>query len=302
MKNIFKIIAASLLLVSACEEEAPPGLNFTAERSIFDTTYITNVLPAPQATNVLIEDFTAIRCINCPRAQRVAKSIMDAHPDRVYILGIHPGNGVLSALTKPFDLIGDDHESKYDFRTKEGGEILTFLGIPQGLPNGAINRTIFNGETKRIIDETKWNGNTENLLTTNSIVNIDTFGKKGVYFFDGNKIRMNIKLTYTANSNDSQFVSIAVIEDHLIDPQEDGTQIVDNYEHNHILRRTITPSLGSPLRSSIIAGRVFEKTYEYEMTSTDLWNKDNLKVIVFVHGTDNISKFNILQVKEYEIH
>ena len=38
------------------------------------------------------------------------------------------------------------------------------------------------------------------------------------------------------------------------------------------------------------------------MTPTDLWKKENLKVIVFVHGSDKISKFNILQVKEYEIH
>ncbi|MFZ4798710.1 MAG: Omp28-related outer membrane protein [Bacteroidia bacterium] len=303
MKNIFKILAASLLLLSACEEVIPTGLNLLPERSIFDTTYITNVIPAPQQANVLIEDFTGVKCANCPRAQTVAKNIVAANPKRVFVMGIHPGKGLLNSFVSPFKTPGDDHDSKYDFRTDEGADIITFLGSSGGLPIGSINRTKFNGESAILIDDPKWNGFTLGLLNNNSIVNIDTFSNKGVYFVEANKIRMNVKLTFTSSTNDSQYISIAIIENGLVDFQKSGSITIEDYDHEHVLRRMVTPATGTQLKASIKAGRVFETTYDYEITPTETWNKKNLKVLVFVHnGTNGNNKFVIQQVQEYEIH
>jgi hypothetical protein len=303
MKKIFILFTITLFIFTSCEEEVPPGLNLTPERSVFDTTYITNTIPVAQTTNVLIEDFTGVKCPNCPRAQTVAKNLMIANPNRVVVMAIHPGKGLLSTLTSPFKTPGDDHDSKYDFRTAEGADLLTLLGGTSQLPIGSINRAIFSGETSILINDPKWTSKTNEKLITNSIVNIDTFGNKGVYFVEANKIRVNVKLTYTAAATDSQFVSIAIIEDDLIDYQESGAVVIEDYEHNHVFRKMITPITGSQLKASIIAGRVFEKTFEYELKPTETWNKKNLKLIVFIHnGTNGANKFVVQQVKEYEIH
>jgi hypothetical protein len=303
MKKIILLFTISLFIFTSCEEEVPPGLNLTPERSVFDTTYITNTIPVAQTTNVLIEDFTGVKCPNCPRAQTVAKNLMIANPNRVYVMAIHPGKGLLSTLTSPFKTPGDDHDSKYDFRTAEGADLLTLLGGTSQLPIGSINRAIFSGETSILINDPKWTSKTNEKLISSSIVNIDTFSNKGVYFADANKIRVNVKITYTTNATDSQFVSIAIIEDKLIDYQESGSVVLDNYEHNHVFRKMITPTTGSQLKATIVAGRVFETTYEYELTPTETWNKKNLKVVVFVHnGTNGANKFVVQQVKEYEIH
>ena len=303
MKKIILLFTISLFIFTSCEEEVPPGLNLTPERSVFDTTYITNTIPVAQTTNVLIEDFTGVKCPNCPRAQTVAKNLMIANPNRVYVMAIHPGKGLLSTLTSPFKTPGDDHDSKYDSRTAEGADLLTLLGGTSQLPIGSINRTIFSGETSILINDPKWTSKTNEKLISSSIVNIDTFSNKGVYFADANKIRVNVKITYTTNATDSQFVSIAIIEDKLIDYQESGSVVLDNYEHNHVFRKMITPTTGSQLKATIVAGRVFETTYEYELTPTETWNKKNLKVVVFVHnGTNGANKFVVQQVKEYEIH
>lgn len=300
---ILNSLFVGILMLSSCEEEIPPGLNLTPEKSIFDTTYITNVIPAPQPTNVLIEDFTGVKCPNCPRAQTVAKNLMIANPNRVVVMALHPGKGLLSTLTSPFKTPGDDHDSKYDFRTEEGADLLTLLGGTSQLPIGSINRKLFTTETAILINDPKWTTRTNEELNTISIVNIDTFGKKGVYFLDGNKIRVNAKITYTSNATDSQFVSIAIIEDKLIDYQESGSVVLDNYEHNHVFRRMITPVTGSQLKGTIGVGRVFEKTFEYELLPTETWKKANLKIVVFVHnGTKGVNKFVVQQVKEYEIH
>ena len=296
-----QIVIALVLLFSACDEEIPTGLNLTPERSVFDTTYITPVIPSPQPGNVLIEDFTGVKCVNCPRAHEVAKKIMTSNPNRVFVLAIHPLN-YLDQFTKPF-VEGDDHISKYDFRTKEGGDIFELLGRSSSMPIGAINRILFSGESTLLIEDSKWNAKTGEQLAKNAIVNIDTFGKKGIYYAEANKIRINVKLTYTQNTNDSQYVSIALIEDGLIDPQKNSPATVDEYEHNHVLRRMVTPSTGKQLKGPIVAGKVFETTYEYVTTPTETWNKKNLKVVVFVHnGTSGSNKFEVRQVKEYTIN
>jgi hypothetical protein len=254
-----QIIALSIFALASCDEEAPPGLNFAPERSVFDTTYITNSIPAAQATNVLIEDFTGVKCPNCPRAQGVAKKLMSDYPGRVFVMAMHPGKGLLATLTSPFKTPGDDHDSKYDFRTEEAADLLTMLGGTSQLPIGSINRTLFSSENAILINDTA--------------------------------------------SSDSQFVSIAIIEDDLIDFQEDGTMVKEDYEHNHVLRRMITPTTGSQLKASIVSGRVFAKTYDYQFAPNETWNRKNLKLVVFVHnGTNGSNKFVVQQVKEYEIH
>lgn len=301
--KIFQLLCLGAMLLTACEEEMPPGLNLTPERSVFDTTYITNNIPAAQATNALIEDFTGVKCPNCPRAQGVAKKLMEDNPNRVFVMAMHPGKGLLSTLTSPFKTPGDDHDSKYDFRTDEAADLLTLMGGTSQLPIGAINRKLFSTETAILINDPKWTTKANEVLLGTSIVNIDTFGTKGVFFVEPNKLRINIKLTYTNSISDSQYVSIAIIEDGLIDYQENGPTVVEDYEHNHILRRMITPITGSQLKGSIVAGRVFEKTFDYNFTPTETWNKAKLKVVVFVHnGTAGSNKFVVQQVKEYEIH
>jgi len=65
----------------------------------------------------------------------------------------------------------------------------------------------------------------------------------------------------------------------------------------------ITPTTGSQLKASIVSGRVFAKTYDYQFAPNETWNRKNLKLVVFVHnGTNGSNKFVVQQVKEYEIH
>ena len=41
--------------------------------------------------NVLVEDFTAHQCGNCPPAAEIASSLAESNPDRVFPLAIHAG-------------------------------------------------------------------------------------------------------------------------------------------------------------------------------------------------------------------
>ncbi len=294
---------AFLLLISSCEEEGP-YIDFAPPRAINDTTYISDTPFVMQNKGILIEDFSGVRCPNCPAAADDAKNIADNNPGRVSIIAIHPLKADLDGLTKPF--IGppaDDHYSKYDFRTNDGNTILQNLGGTGELPIGAINRKKFPSENY-LIRRDKWATYSNSELLDSTPVNIYLTG----YNFNSttNELTIKIKIAYTKQVSDSiNLLSIAVIEDDLESVQErksatGSTEFIENYVHMHVLRGMVTSSLGEKLNASYVPKRVFEKTYKYIMPSNQFsnnpWNK-NLEVVVFVD-----TSLGILHAQTFKVH
>ena len=67
----FSFFIAIVSALVSCKEE-PPAVDFSVPP--VDTTYVDGGIQAgTQLKNVLIEDFTGVKCINCPKAQAQAK-------------------------------------------------------------------------------------------------------------------------------------------------------------------------------------------------------------------------------------
>lgn len=294
-KFIFSILTV-YLVVTACKE-TPPYINLTPSNVNTDTTYIIQQIPAAQASTVLIEDFTGVRCPNCPDAQVEAKNLMANNPGRVHVITIHPLN-LLNSLTKPLSIdIGDEVSSKYDFRTLAGKEIFSLIGITNALPKGAVNRRLFSGETERAIDYQKWAANVNAELTKNSPVNIDL----NCFFTAQDSIAIDLTLTYTEALTDSNYITVAIIENELKDVQErkTGATVINDtaYVHEHVLRAVVTDFYGDLLKAPLVRGRVFKKILLYKRDPN--WNKNHLKIIAFVHGNTTIK--NVIHSKEADI-
>ena len=287
-----------MTLLVACKE-TPPYINLTPSNISTDTTYLIQQIPAPQASTVLIEDFTGVRCPNCPDAQTEAKNLMANNPERVHVITIHPSNPGLKKLTSPFSVVdyGDEVSSKYDFRTQAGGYISNLVGITSTLPKGSVNRKLFSGETERAIDYQKWAANVNAELLRTTPVNIDL----NCYFTPKDSIAIDLTLTYTEVLTDSNYFTVAVIENDLKDIQERKigiTTIIDTaYLHEHVLRAVVTDYYGDLLKAPLVKGRVFRKLLLYKVDPT--WNKNNLKIVAFVHGNTTIK--NVLHSREADI-
>lgn len=301
--KLFLPFAFAVALLGACKEE-PPYISFEPDRTIGDTTYVLPAPPAAEQKMVLIEEVTGVRCPNCPAAQTEAKNIAASNPGRINILTIHPLNRQ-NALTRPFDQnIGDPHNSKYDFRTDAGAQIYDFVGSGEtgSLPIGNVNRKQFPGEAHRNVQYNKWNGFVNAELALATPVNIDIKGKNV-----GDSIEVELTLTYTQNVNDSQYVTIAILESEMEDVQEskDGSGnsiIIENYIHKHVLRGTITKFLGDYLGNvenyPCVPGRVFYK--KYRILRDPKWNNANLDVLAFVHLSS--SKKDVIHSKEAKVN
>lgn len=283
-----------LFLLASCKEK-PPFIDFEKSSKLKDTSYMLSEVPDAQTKNVLLEDFTGVRCPNCPAAQDVAKDLSSTYEGRIITIAIHPLS-ILSSLTRPFINPPDKHQSKYDFRTKAADVIFEHVGILSFLPVGAINRTLFNGESNITIPSQKWPAAVNEELTKTTPVNIQVSAA-----VVDTSIIATVKITYTQNISESHLVSIMLVENGLVDVQEKldpnaGVIYLPEYEHNHILRAPFTKPLGEQITVPLVRGRYIEKSFAIKYNPA--WIKNNLKVVAFVN---NATTKVIVHVKEVNV-
>lgn len=78
-KIIYALAIAASLALASCEENIPTGLVLSQPFVSHDSEYVTTIIPTAQAKNVLIEEFTGVRCSNCPNGAIVLKNIQTAN-------------------------------------------------------------------------------------------------------------------------------------------------------------------------------------------------------------------------------
>ena len=104
--EVKKILLFSFLTlaISACTEIAP-------------------VVPTLGDRKVLVEEFTGVRCVNCPAGASELDNLRGIYGDRLVVVSIHTGD-----FSTPYS------DSKFDFRTPEGTALEKNLGAPLGYP------------------------------------------------------------------------------------------------------------------------------------------------------------------------
>ncbi len=264
-----------VLAFTACKEDNPgiilekPAVSFT------DSTYITTQPETAQNKGVLIEDFTGVRCKNCPKGHRVIKSLRNKYPGKVSALGIHSSE--YQGFTTPF--AGEE-----DLRTKYGAQILDIVGRPTGLPFGTVDR-ILKSSTAGV-----WETFVTQRLAEKTPVNLYI---EHEYDEGSRNLKVKVRAVFTDSLGTPPFFSIAIAESKIISPQQDEAsskpgQIEPDYEHDHVLRempafkQTLLPQ-GITLP---VANRVVEKSFTLELKPE--WKAENCEIIFFVHREEEV--------------
>lgn len=272
--QLFFFYAFMLVLFASCMEVGPPvdlGNNDnTTTRT--DTTYVDAVADVPQPRMALLEEFTGVRCVNCPRAHTTILNLQTANPGRIVPVGIHTG------------LFANPYAGRNDFRIAEGPNLENLLGGAQGYPSGAINRTKFAAENQIVISDQKWSNYIGNELQGTPEVNLSLSRAIDVA---NNKVQLQAKVKLNQAQAEAIHLTIYVVEDNIIDFQLTPSGVDSSYAHKHVLRRCVTPYNGVNLVApNLVANRVFE--YNYEIALNPVWNRANTSIVAFVHriGTD----------------
>lgn len=282
MKQYFFVALSMLFLATACEEENH-GIIFTKPLApLLDTSYIDNTIASQTFKTILLEDLTGVRCVNCPQAAQKAKELKQKMGDSLVVVGLY---------LKSLPNFTNGYQGQEDLRTDDAEAIAQAIGVPQGLPNGYVDRHRFGASAGLPINNwepsiNQRKGNTPIHLSLQKEIRSDS------------QVIIKSKIAYGEDMGSANHkLAIYITESGIQSTQAYTGGYDENYIHDHVLRGSVTPTMGILLTQSLEKGRVFEKDYEYKWNPN--WNrlKSYAVAIVIDANTEEV-----LQAKEIKLY
>lgn len=282
MKKCFFSYLAIAFLVLGCNE-IPPQISPITNQGDCTSVDISTVVN--QQRNVLIEEFTGVRCVNCPAGSEAIEDLIAIHGDRLVAISIHAG-----FFSNPYQ------ESLYDFRTPDGNNILSFLGEPLGFPTAVVNRKLFSGEASLQVGRNSWPNYVDQELLESPKAKL-AINKNWDATTRELEVEVSIFIEEALPSDDVR-ISVMLTEDKVVDYQLTPVEKESDYVHKHVFRDAITNFDGNPIEENTEIGAKICKSFT---TTIDAgWKEDDCHIIAYVHlgGT----RKEILQVVQTKLN
>ncbi len=273
-----------ILGLASCEEEGPNiQLEPPLTGNLKDTSYYADSDTNRQTKNILIEDFTGVRCNNCPKATEKIKALQKEYGDRVVALGIHCNLN----FSRPYP------GSKENYRIKKGQSLYEMFDKP-AQPAGMIDRYQFSGEDGPILDYQKWKGKAPARLNQQTKANIYLIKKLEK---EKNQVTAGVKVFLNENVDHPLNLTLAVTQDSIVDKQATPQGKKSDYVLNHLLRKIVTPYKGTKIFDNPEKRQVIYK--EFRFSIEEKWDLNNLNLVAFVHKSQ--PKLTVLQTQKIPI-
>ena len=245
-----------------------------------DKRFIGPVVPEARK-NVLIEDFTGQKCVNCPSAADMAASLQQLYgAEHVVTVSIHGGS-----------LSRDEATDKFGLANATSKAYNEHWGVSQW-PSGMIDRTGgLQGPDKwaaavltRIIQQPAAELNIANIA------------------YDAASKTLSLDVSVTANESVTGRLQVWLTESGVVQQQymPDGTKN-NQYVHNHVLRASVNDPYGDPL--TLAASATDTKHYTYTLPDVSAlrnntpWNTQNMSVVVFFYNDQQ----GVMQVIDHKL-
>ncbi|MFN8711631.1 MAG: Omp28-related outer membrane protein [Bacteroidota bacterium] len=287
------IIPAALVFFASCDyvDLPTPSGNNPIDTTTGNTTH----------RKVLVEEVTGHFCPTCPAGAQALEATHAVYGDSMIIVAIHMGYFAQSVAQ--FGLPNGAPAGSFteEFRTPEGDEYGPVFSMGQSAPRCMYNRIGFPQgnhdmspyDAATVLDtllDRPQSAEFEITHTYNEATRALTFSANGNF------------LTSGGNTGDSYAIVIMLTEDSLLGWQVNGTQYVQNYVFNHVLRACVnTPGTlaGTTIHSgAVVAGDTIDYALPAGYTLSNSVNHNHADLVVFVYNT--ITK-EILQAEKVAI-
>jgi len=240
---------------------------------------------------VLLEDFTGHRCNNCPGAAAIAQQLHDIYGEELILVGVHMTTTFAAPVSPP----NTDGSYATDFRTEAGNAYETSLGV-SFLPNGSISRKVYNNSLLQ--GEAAWSSAIADII--GQPADLDIWFSELTY--DGllNTVTAEVKVAVLNPVVGDHNLTIYLIEDHVVDWQYNNDPSlpdpnVEEYDHRHVLRTTVSGTWGVPLvTGSAAAGDTITLSYP-NFPVNAAWDPANCSLVAYGYNT---ASFEVMQVAE----
>lgn len=275
IKNLFLALVVAVFALSACDIVEEPYIQGGGDTPTpgGDTVQVLK--------KVLLEDFTGVRCVNCPEAGELALQLQSIYPERLIVLGVHAG--MLAMPNGGFP----------DFRTPEGNEYWTYFGFDQN-PIGTIDRIAPTAGSYGI-NSGEWGSYVAEELTKAPIISLEM---GSIYNGDTRSLDVTVSGVVLEDQTEELDLVVCLMEDDITGLQQTQVGPNEEYLHRHVFRGTLDgQAWGTSIGAAPFAkGFTFEKTYSY--TLPENFVAENCAVVAYVcHNSDKA----ILQVEELKI-
>ena len=214
--------------------------------------------------NVLLEDYTGQRCVNCPRGAEIIEQLQEALPTQFIAVGIYSGpfgknaSGALLPLTTAD---GCEYYDHWNVEAQPGGQVNR---------NGNIHYNVFDW-TARVMEQLNQPARVKMELTAT---------------LSGQQVDIALQEEGLSGTVEGQ-LQVWLLEDSIVAVQlmPDGSSNRD-YIHNHVLRTAVNGTWGTDF--TIAAGEHREQTYVLPLKEE--WNVDNLSIVAFVYGVGGVEQ------------
>lgn len=265
LRALLPVLFGIVVLLSSCDKIEPPYYYMQ-----FDEDVTVEFPPLDESKvyrKLYMEEFTGHRCVNCPAGHEVIEQLKNQYGDTLVVVGIHYGT-----LAKP----QSSGLYTYDFRTAEGNTLGEYFNI-DAIPSAIINRGYELGGWQR--DE--W----ANVLRNQSREVSAALQLINEYDPELQTVKANVKVTALKRSNVPYNLILFLIEDGVVKPQKNGTENIEDYVHNHVLRATFNQQ---PMGMQLNDGAVLEPgsscvyASTLDMSNTD-WVPGNCSVVAVLY-------------------
>ena len=277
MKKTIYILAIMGLLFGACDKIEEPYLVETGG---------SGPVPGEKVRKVFLEEFTGHICVNCPEATKLANDLKQVFGEQLVLLTIHAGD-----LAIPFDV-----PYTADYRTPTGTGLFNFYQ-PDGVPMGMVNRSPYQGST--VLFKDSWEPAIQDLvdLPPDAFIEIET-----VYNDGTRKLDIHVHTEFLQDLDRTYNLSVFIIESGIVSAQKNDEASIGptpdwlDYEHNHMLRKSLNGTWGDFLADQPVYGTIMSK--DYSITLDAEWEADHCGVIAIVIDSET---YEILQVEEVHV-
>ncbi len=226
---------------------------------------------------VLLEDYTGVKCVNCPAAGEIALQLQEQYHHNVIVLGVHAGDLANFPL--------------FNLKTPEGDTWWSHFNFQQN-PIGTINRKMINGGYA--YDSPMWADAVAEALQEEAALEMTSA-------IEYNEATRNLKVDVTskflAELPDTYSLTVCIMEDSIVGIQQTADGIANDYVHRHVFRTTMNGAWGEDINTTAIApGDEIKKSYTKTLDAA--YNADQCYIIAYVSNSDTKE---ILQVTEKKI-
>ncbi len=218
---------------------------------------------------VLLEEFTGHQCPNCPEGSMIAEELKALYGDRLVIVAIHAG---WFANT-------DDGYFQYDFTTPEGDQLQSHFLVEQ-FPVGLVNRARFDGSL--LLAPGAWGGAMNENLDEPPLFDVRIHND-----FEDGGLDVLVEVEALEDASGTYHLSVFLTESDIIKPQKTNdtaypSGMIEDYEHNHVLRTGLDGAFGELIHDNPMAGGE-QLLRDYHLTWDHEWEPGNSAIVAFVY-------------------